>query len=268
MAKPAPAKTLRKALTALGRKYGRQRQRSTRPAFDETMLAVLEDGTSRAKAEEGLATLTREFVDWNEVRVSSVRELGEVLKPVGGDLVAKAKLIRAILGDLFATLHDINMDHVDRMKPKEVRDHFARIPDVPSRVVEQVVLYCAGGSGLPVPTDAVRVSKRLGIIDFNLEGTEAENALAALVPKSRAYSFVELYRSHAEETCTLRRPKCTSCMLRAFCPKIITAALAKAQEAERTKKKRPAAKKPKSKKRPAAKSKAKKRAAAKKARSR
>ena len=40
MAKTTPAKVLRRALTALGRKHGRQRLRSFRPPFEETVRAI------------------------------------------------------------------------------------------------------------------------------------------------------------------------------------------------------------------------------------
>ena len=232
MAKTTPAKVLRKALTALGRKYGRQRLRSLKPPFEETMLAILEGDTTGVRAREGLEILKRDFVDWNEVRVSPVRELEDVLEAVGGDLVTKAELVRAVLADLFSTRHSIDMDHVAGMKPREMREYFSRFPGMPRRVIEHVVLYSAGGPAFPVTADARRVAARLGILSFELAPPEAEQALTKLVLRSRAYSFVELFGAHADETCTARRPRCTECVLKSFCPKILTVTIARKLQAE------------------------------------
>src|SRR5262245_55303715 len=53
-----------------------------RPVLEQFLYAICRESTTPAKAEQAFKNLQEHFFDWNEVRVSSVRELADALGEV------------------------------------------------------------------------------------------------------------------------------------------------------------------------------------------
>src|SRR5262245_54864523 len=51
-----------------------------RPVLEQFLYAICREGATRSKADRVFANLKERFFDWNEVRVSSVRELADVME--------------------------------------------------------------------------------------------------------------------------------------------------------------------------------------------
>ena len=53
-----------------------------RPLLEELVYAICREGATTAEADAAYARLRKTFIDWNEVRVSTVQEVGEILRPL------------------------------------------------------------------------------------------------------------------------------------------------------------------------------------------
>ena len=72
------------------------------PILDHAIFLLLREHWDYRKAQRALRILQKEFVDWNEVRVSSPAELKSVLKELGDkDLDVKVEKLRALLASLW-----------------------------------------------------------------------------------------------------------------------------------------------------------------------
>ena len=70
--------------------------------FEKLMMGILSYRSSVKKARRAYEALQKEFVDWNEVRVSTLTDIEEVIKCADPQR-NKALLLRRILNDIFAT---------------------------------------------------------------------------------------------------------------------------------------------------------------------
>ena len=53
-----------------------------RPVLEELLYAIVREGVTPEDADKGFARLLKSFTDWNEVRVSTVQEVADVLRPL------------------------------------------------------------------------------------------------------------------------------------------------------------------------------------------
>src|SRR5436305_306861 len=73
-----------------------------RPVLEEFIFALCRQGASREQAERAYCNLAERFFDWNEVRVSSHRELEEALDGLP-DAAARAERLSSFLHEVFET---------------------------------------------------------------------------------------------------------------------------------------------------------------------
>src|SRR4051794_20059030 len=71
-----------------------------RPVLEELVYAICREGVTREEADRAYAALRKTFLDWNEVRVSTVQEVSDALKPLPGT-GARARRIIALLQTVF-----------------------------------------------------------------------------------------------------------------------------------------------------------------------
>src|SRR5437879_13571247 len=65
-----------------------------RPVLEQFIYAVCREGSTREAADNAFKSLQEQFFDWNEVRVSSVRELADALEGLS-DAETRAQIGRA-----------------------------------------------------------------------------------------------------------------------------------------------------------------------------
>src|SRR5438552_8529647 len=89
-----------------------------------------------------------------------------------------------------------------------------------ARKTANVVLGTAYGipSGVVVDTRVHRLSYRLGLSDED-DPVKIEQDLMTLIPKKDWIWFGHAMIWHGRRVCTARRPACSECGLRAFCPR-------------------------------------------------
>lgn len=74
--------------------------------------------------------------------------------------------------------------------------------------------------GIVVDTHAGRISRRLGLTQ-NTDPTKVEFDLLKIIPPAEQTDFCHRLVDHGRACCSARSPKCESCCLFPFCPKII-----------------------------------------------
>jgi endonuclease-3 len=103
--------------------------------------------------------------------------------------------------------------------PKEL-ELLVELPGV-GRKTANVVLGTVHGlaTGVVVDTHVSRLSQRLGLTK-STDATKIEQDLMAILPKREWVDFAHRMIEHGRQICNARKPKCSECSMREFCPKI------------------------------------------------
>lgn len=188
-----------------------------RPVLEQLLYAVLREGATREQADRAFRTLQERFFDWNEIRVSSARELEEVLDELP-DTDQRSQRLISLLQEVFETTFSFDLEILHKKGFKQAAKQLARYQAANDFAVAWVVQQSLGGHAIALDGPTLRVLRRLGMIENGQEDAEALRAsLEHLVPKVRGPLFNDLVSALADELCVEDEPICPECPLRNEC---------------------------------------------------
>ena len=211
-----------------------------RPLLEELLYAICREGATPAEADAGYARMKKAFVDWNEVRVSTVQEVSEVLRPLPNPGL-RAGWIIGVLHAVFEMNYSYDLEELEKKGLKQAARQLTRYFDakdleklglkqaakqidrfkqVNDFAVAWVIQRRLGGHAIPLDGPTLRVLTRLGVVeDAEPESLETlRGSIEHLIPKTRGPEFTDLMSIHARELCTEKDPNCSACPLRNDCP--------------------------------------------------
>ncbi len=204
---------------SLLQKKGSSEQES-RTVVESFVYAICYEGTSRSLADRAYNNLKTQFFDWNEIRVSSVKEVEEALEGLP-DAEPRAQRIILFLQEVFEQTFSFDLEALHKKKGgvKQAAQLLARYEAASEHTVAWVVQHCLDGHSLPLDEPTRRTAGRLGFIDAeNKDRSHAQSSLEHLVPKAKGKEFIELIKHVAHEHCWEEEPDCAGCPLQAECP--------------------------------------------------
>jgi len=214
---------LAQVLTALKKKYPlpvADEAVEARPLLEEIIYAICREASVPAETDAGYARLRAAFVDWNEVRVSTIQEVGDVLRPltIAG---TRAKRIVGLLQEVFEATYAFDLDELAKKGLKDTARKLRFYKEgVNDYAVAWVVQRALGGHAIPLDEPTLRVLARLGVVeDVDPESLETvRGSVEHVIPKARGPEFTDLMSLHAAELCIEGEPDCPACPLKADCP--------------------------------------------------
>lgn len=219
--------------TALGK--GAKQNHEMRPVLDQFLYAICREGVTNAQADEAFRNLQERFFDWNEVRVSSTRELAEVMSFLP-DSEQRAQRVVDFLQEVFETTFSFDMEWLHKKGMKQAAKQLSRYQGANDYVIASVTQNSLGGHAIPVDPPTLRTLRRLGIVEHDQEDGEALRAsLEHQIPKARGAQFSEIISIVANEHCDEIEPNCPTCPMCKVCPTAQEAASAVPVSAGRSK---------------------------------
>lgn len=203
--------------TSLKKRYD-EPEPEPRPVLDQFLYAILREGVTRTQADRAFKQLQERFFDWNEVRVSSPREVEEAIDdlPRAG---SRAERVVMLLQEVFETTFSFEMENLEKKGLKQAAKQMGRYQAANDFAVAWVLQQSLGGHAVPLDGPTLRVLRRLGLLDDGAEDLETlRTSLEHLIPKQRGTLFNELISALADDLCTEDDPACASCPLLADCP--------------------------------------------------
>jgi len=189
-----------------------------RPVLEQFVYAVCREGVSREMADKAFRKLCERFFDWNEVRVSSARELEECLTDLPEPEVRAQRLI-SFLQEVFETTFSFDLDSLQKKGLKQAAKQLGRYQAANDYAVSFVLQQALDGHSIPLDAPTVRCLRRLGLVESDVDDPEAIRAsLEHLIPKVRGSHFIDLISALADQACWEDAPNCPACPLASECP--------------------------------------------------
>jgi endonuclease III len=198
-------------------KSGKAAEPEGRPVLEQFVFALCREGTTRDLADQAFAAMRERFYDWNEVRVSSVREVADTLDMLpNGE--ARALRIVEFLQEVFETTFSFDLDGLHKKGLKQAAKQLSRYQKSNDFGVAWVIQQSLGGHAIPLDAPTLRVLRRVGLIEE--EGPDLEAVRASLehqIPKARGPQFADAISEVAQEYCWKDEPQCPRCPLVEYC---------------------------------------------------
>ncbi|MBN2291688.1 MAG: hypothetical protein JXM70_04645 [Pirellulales bacterium] len=172
----------------LAKHYNPVAPTTERPVIEHLLFACCLENARYDLAEEALAKIVDAFFDWNEVRVSSVRELSEVMARLP-DPPAAATRLKKVLQHVFEDGYTFDLEALRKKNLGPAQEEISKIDGVSSFMVSYVVQTALGGHSIPIDSGVIRVMEILDLISEKDAEAGVVPGLERAIPKSKGIEF-------------------------------------------------------------------------------
>jgi len=173
-----------------------------RPVLDHLLYACLLENSLHSAADQVFDTLKRDYFDWNEVRVSTVNELSDVLKPLN-DPVDAARRLKRVLQSLFETHYSFDLELMRKQNIGQTVKQLGAYKGATSFTVAYVTQHALGGHSIPINSGLLTAMHVVGVVSDAEAAKHTVPGLERVVQKSKGLEIgallhqlgAELHRS-------------------------------------------------------------------------
>ena len=144
-----------------------------RTVLETLMYAALLENATFDQADLAYTVLENYYIDWNEIRVCSVRELADTLTDLPNPEAA-AERIRKSLQGIFEKTYMFDLEDV-RKKGKALAEHIKTLESMSAGtpyMIQYVAQVALDGHLIPFDEASMRIMRRLGLSQISNDGTK------------------------------------------------------------------------------------------------
>lgn len=162
-----------------------------RTVMEHLLFACCLEDSHHDAAEEAFAALVHTFFDWNEVRVTSISELSEVMACLP-DPRAAANRIKRVLHSVFEATFNFDLEEQRKKNLGPTVTWFEKLDGTTRFVVAYVVQSALGGHSIPIDTGTMAVLRVLDLVTDKDVAAGVVPGLERAVAKSKGVEFGSL----------------------------------------------------------------------------
>ncbi|MFW5750317.1 MAG: hypothetical protein ACOCZK_01590 [Planctomycetota bacterium] len=192
-------RTLMKICEALEERYGRRKVVEQEDFIEALIHQILELATAERTAREALKRIKAEYIDWNDMRVATVREIQDILGPRYPRCREKAEDLHSLLADLYTAFR--SMDLSATMRTPDGMETIRALPDttlIRADMVEWALLVDCGLQTFPTDEEQIELLRFLGGIPKKMESEEVAPALVETLESEERLRLARGLREHCD----------------------------------------------------------------------
>lgn len=151
-----------KVCEALEERYGRRKASKTADFIEALVYQILELGVTEKAAKDALKRIREEYVDWNDMRVATVREIEDVLGTKYYRVREKAEDVRHLLADLYTAFRKMDLTPLLNAEGIETLRALPETTLIRRDMVERALLLVLDVKVFPCDDDQFKLLKFLG----------------------------------------------------------------------------------------------------------
>lgn len=185
------AAVLTKTHKVLKRTYKHTPLKGDQPLLESMLFACVLENTKHDVAQEAYAKVRAAFFDWNEIRVSTVKELAEVMHMLPEPNEAAARL-KGVLQSVFETDYSFDLESLKKQNLGVAVKRLQKLQGVSPFTVAYGTQTALGGHSIPVDKGTLDTLYVLGVIS-EAEAKEGNvPGMERAIPKSKGHEFGSL----------------------------------------------------------------------------
>lgn len=162
-----------------------------RPVLEHLLFACCLENASFDAAEQAFQTLRTGFFDWNEVRVSTARELAECV-PMLPDPLAATTNLKRLLYSIFESTYSFDLENLKKLNLGQAVQKIAKYEGATPFVVAYATQVTLGGHAIPIDRGARESLVVVGAIAENEARDGHVPGMERAIPKNKGIEFGSL----------------------------------------------------------------------------
>jgi endonuclease III len=164
---------------------------ANRTVIEHLLFGCCLENAHRDAAEEAFAALVHTFFDWNEVRVTSISELSEVMSCLP-DPRAAANRIKRVLHAVFEAMFNFELEDLRKKNLGPTVKWLEKLDGTTNFTVSYLVQAALGGHSIPIDTGTMAALRLLDLVTEKDAAAGAVPGLERAMPKSKGVEFGSL----------------------------------------------------------------------------
>ncbi len=163
-----------------------------RSLFEHLLFACLLEDSPNEAAEQVFAALKKDYFGWNEVRVSTIRELTDALKPLVNPSESAARL-KQTLHSVFESVYEFDIEPMKKQNIGQAVKQLQKYNGTTSFAVAYVTQHALGGHAIPISRGALVTLHTVGVISDDEFAKGVVPGLERAVSKSKGPEIASLF---------------------------------------------------------------------------
>lgn len=191
MSSPSRTAQFTKIHKVLKKYYKPVTPEANRSVLEHLLYACCLENAPYEVAEESFLALVHNFFDWNEVRVSTARELSEVMArlPESG---AAANRVKSLLQSVFEANYSFDLEELRKLNLGTATEHLTKLKGTTPFVVAYGVQAALGGHSIPLDAGTLGALQVLDVVSDQEVKTCTVAGLERAIPKPKGQEFASL----------------------------------------------------------------------------
>lgn len=198
MAPASRTQQITRLFELLKKAYRKRPPVAEQPVLEHLMFAAVLENARYESALRVFETLKEEFFDWNEVRVSTVRDLADVAVGLP-DPRAAAQRVKQSLQYIFESSYSFDLEGLRKLPLGQAVEQLQKIDGVTRFMVAYVVQNALGGHTIPLDAASLRVLNILGLADDSEVTSGSVAGLERAISKNQGQDFAWAFHEFAAE---------------------------------------------------------------------
>jgi endonuclease III len=191
MATPNRAKLIDRTLKVLRKHFKPVPPPKDRSLFDHLIVACLVEDSPNESAEQVFTALKAEYFGWNEVRVSTIRELTDALKPLVNPAESASRL-KQTLHSVFESVYEFDIESFKKQNIGQAAKHLQKYNGTTPFAIAYVTQHALGGHSIPLNRGALITLHTVGVISDSEFKEGVVPGLERAIPKSKGAEVASL----------------------------------------------------------------------------
>jgi len=159
-----------------------------RTVFQQLVFASCLENAHYDRAEQAFAALEHGFFDWNEIRVTTVRELSETMACLP-DPPAAANRVKRVLQSIFESTYSFDLEELRKQNLGPAVERLKKLDGTTNFSVAYVTQVALGGHAIPVDAGALMALHVVGLAADEDVEAGVVRGLERAIAKSKGIEF-------------------------------------------------------------------------------
>lgn len=185
--------------------------------LDGLILTVLSQNTNDRNRDMAYERLRSRHGDWAAIAALSHGEVADAIRSAGISNIKAATILR-VLENVKARTGSYSLSPLREESRDAVWNFLTGLQGVGPKTAAVVMVFDLGIPAFPVDTHVARFCRRMAWVDVKAQPAVIQEDMEHRVPDHRKAGAHLNIITHGRQICKARKPICSDCVLRGFCP--------------------------------------------------
>lgn len=152
-------------------------------------LGILGSDHGQERAARLVNKIKAVVVDWNEIRVSNVHEVAELIGDTGPESLRRCQNLLDALNAIYDRENKVSLERLKTLGRREARQYLESLKGVDEYAVAYVVLWSLGGHAIPVWNNLLGTLREAQLVHPEATRAEIQAFLERNVPAADGKAF-------------------------------------------------------------------------------